>query len=221
MQLPKVIIKEDIDLDVNTTLEFFESNPKIIQKTFPHFVNIEKIKAGYKDVYITNRKKYNNATGRLHTLIPTIEKIAGIISDILKIEWQKNTSVIIIPSVCPIAARFIENNTFLAPFFYYDKMFLHIAAHEMTHFLYFQYLKQSETNIIDTEFPSKDWLISEIVAPIVVNNKKIQDIIHSKDSLFVPDDFIVNEDKKIETERLFQQHGINFYDRAKKTWESR
>lgn len=189
----------------------------MIQGTFSHFTSVEKIDAGYKNVYVDDRKNFDSAIGRLKELIPQIEELSQIVSRILGVEWPKSSTVTIVPSVCPVAARFIETNTFLAPFFQNDNFFLHIAAHEMTHFLYFHRLRETHGDDIDTEYPSIDWLLSEIVTPIVVNDIKVQEIVDSKDVFFAPDDFTLDDKKKKEIEELFQKYGMEFYDKIKNT----
>jgi len=50
----------------------------------------------------------------------------------------------------------------MVTYFYEKDTIFKICAHEMSHFLYFKKLKQIyPEEQIDTEYPSKDWLLSE------------------------------------------------------------
>ena len=48
----------------------------------------------------------------------------------------------------------------------------------MSHFLYFKKLKEIfPYERIDTEYPGKDWLLSEIIATLIVNDPRLQQYI--------------------------------------------
>jgi hypothetical protein len=92
----------------------------------------------------------------------------------------------------------------------------------MTHFLYFKKLRDLSGEKIDTEYPSQDWLISEIVAPIIVNSDKVQSIVHCRDEpLHSPDPDIITPKKLKRVIALFNKYDdlLEFRDAALKELE--
>ena len=48
-------------------------------------------------------------------------------------------------------------------------------------------IKQLITDeIIETEYPSKDWLLSEIITPLIINSDELQKYLSQKDEFFAP-----------------------------------
>ncbi len=80
----------------------------------------------------------------------------------------------------PICPRNIEYGTFSVPFYIKCSVLKKIVAHELTHFLYFMKIMQIEQQHINTKNFDKnsfEWLMSEIIAPVVLNDEKIRGII--------------------------------------------
>lgn len=111
-------------------------------------------------------------------------KYMSALSEILEIEWPSNrrsiTALISINSICP---RILKTWTFSVWGFESDKRQMYeVVAHEVLHFLYFKKWKEvfphSKERTFDT--PYLEWHLSEILAPVILNNPKIQRIIKKK-----------------------------------------
>ncbi|MGC9218309.1 MAG: hypothetical protein ACP5G8_02755 [Athalassotoga sp.] len=80
----------------------------------------------------------------------------------------------------PICPRNIKYGTFSVPFYIKCSTLKKVVAHELTHFLYFMKISQIEHQNINTKNFDKssfEWLMSEIIAPIVLNDVRIHEII--------------------------------------------
>ena len=179
----RIQVITDRKSDAELIHEFYGINPNMITDYYPEIVKsgdidilLDKKYTAGSNLYVT--KKYlNDQLGKL-------AEIADVIAEILNYQWPDSTVITVQPAVCPIAPRFIEESHFLVPYFFSHDEIIRICAHEMTHFAYFAKL-QASVGKVDTESPSQDWLISEIVAPIVVNSDRLQSILHNKESFFL------------------------------------
>lgn len=201
MRLPKITIKYDKKLDEEMFLEFLETTPEWVNNVY------KKVKTKQDVLNIMNQEyDKNNAQSHLNNFKLDIEKVNEVMLEISKIfnyEWSGIGEITIIPAVCPVSPRFLEKNTFFVPCFP-KSIILPICAHELTHFLYFKKIIDKIGERINTEYPSVDWLISEIIAQHVVNNEKIQKIVNFKqESVSVPNDIQIDEKKCNKINKLF------------------
>jgi hypothetical protein len=74
----------------------------------------------------------------------------------------------------------------------------------MTHFLYFDILNRESEQPINTERPSNDWLLSEIVAPFINNLPEIQNLVHAPDEFFSPTGTQLKQETAVQIRALFQ-----------------
>lgn len=205
--IPKFVIKTNRELDQATIIEFMHCKNPVITQVFPHFTSEQAIKSGIKNIYEENHAQLDETVSWLERNTSTLYKLASIIADKLDYDWNDIPNITIIPALSPIAPRFIESSSFLVPFHADHNWILHTSAHEMVHFLYFKKLKDLSKDIINTEYPSADWLISEIVAPIIVNDDKIQKIVKCKDDpLYSPDPNIISDKTLRKIIILFKQN---------------
>jgi hypothetical protein len=219
MVLPQIIIKQDKGLDLEMLLEFFAMKNPLIQQTFPHFTSKKAIELEWTNTYDNNQAEIDETTSWLKDNISTLNKLAEIVANKLDCDWSGIETVTIIPALLPVAPRFIEENSMMLPFYNSHNWLLRTATHEMTHFLYFKKLADELKMKIDTEFPSEDWLISEIVAPMVVNSAEVQDIVHIADEFYTPDPNIITETKLRQIKTLYRKDGknlVNFHKKALK-----
>lgn len=89
----------------------------------------------------------------------------------------------------------------------------------MTHLLYFKKLKDNLPNIaIDTEYPSKDWLLSEIFVQYISNSKEIQHLTNFEDSLYIPEDTQITQEQLDKIKNLYSKNQdiLIFRDKALK-----
>lgn len=192
MSLPIYKIELDRYLDEELFLEFFKNKNHMIKDFFPQI----KTK---KDVLDAINYSYKSLIGDIKSTVnflkennKKLDKIANIISDKLTCKWDEISEITIIPCVCPVCPRWIYENKFMVAYFFNRDDILRICAHEMTHLLYFKKLNiLLPDEKIDTEYPSKDWLLSEIVAPLIINSPEIKKLVNgNRDTLFIPDGMI-------------------------------
>lgn len=215
--VPKFIIKPDRALDETTIIEFMHAKNPLITQVFPHFTNEQAVRSGIKNVYEDSRVRLDVAVRWLRNNTSILQKLADIIAFKLGYAWDGISTITIIPALSPIAPRFVENSSFLVPFHADHNWILRTSAHEMTHFLYFKKLQDMCSEKINAEYPSADWLISEVVAPIIVNSRQIQQVVHCKDDpLYAPEPDIISDEKLVRIATLFKQSDnlLAFRDKA-------
>lgn len=180
-----IVLNQQLDREI--TGEFYGIDSHIISNYYKDIRSEKDIEKIFNEKYQRGSNLYRTLEF-LRTKEKSIADISDRISKLLKYDWPKDTVITVSPAICPIAPRFVDNKSFLVPYFFDKDEIIRICAHEMTHFLYFDKLKDLVDDI-DTESPSTDWLISEIVAPCIVNQPELQDVLHNKDSVFVPDNY--------------------------------
>jgi hypothetical protein len=191
--------------DAQVFCEFLAAGNSTIVEVFPEVKSQAEVLALVNKTYQRNLGKLEATCQWLEQSQAALAHLAQIISQILKCAWEPNTVVTIIPVVCPVSPRFIETATFMVGYYYDHDWILHVCAHELTHFLYFQQLTKLSSEKIVTEYPSADWLLSELVAPVVVNQPAIQALVHSRDSFYAPDPSIITKAKQQAITKLFLQ----------------
>jgi len=129
---------------------------------------------------MNQRKKFQEEWDKIN------DKYMTILSDVLETEWQnekKNITALI--SINPICPRILKTWTF--SIFGLEKNIKKVyktIAHEVLHFLYFKKWKEVFPKSKESSFesPHVEWYLSEILAPVILNNLKIQKIIKIKAS---------------------------------------
>jgi hypothetical protein len=127
-------------------------------------------------------------------------------------------------SINPICPRFLNNWSF-SIFFNYKKISdaMEVIMHECCHFLYFEKWKKMypEMNNKKFESPYLEWHLSEIIAPIILNDKRIQKLLKKK-AVFYPE----HEKMKIKRKNvpefftnLYNKREKDFNDFLKKTYD--
>ncbi len=112
------------------------------------------------------------------------------LSEILEIDWPGNRKIIkAMISINPICPRFLNDWSF-SIFYNYKKKFhaMEVIMHECCHFLYFEKWKKLYPKIDFKKFesPHIEWHLSEIVAPIILNDSRIQELLKQK-AVFYPE----------------------------------
>lgn len=162
-------------------------HPKI-KKTFSFKTEVEQIK--FLRDYIVNFKKDNQSLIKKNkikyqTEWQKIEKEVFItLSEIIQINWPKNKKIIkAMASINPICPRFLNDWSF-SIFYNYKKMshVMEVIMHESCHFLYFEKWKKLYPKVSNKKFesPHIEWHLSEIIAPIILNDQKIKKILKQK-----------------------------------------
>jgi len=196
--LPKI---QFLELPIEMEKEFFynflfkSDLSKYIFKRHPRIENVYKIKSLEKrmkfiEKYIEDYRDINFKTIK-HNILnyelawKKIEKeYFTTLAQIIDIKWPRNRKIIkaylSINSICP---RFLKDWTFTTYYNYPNtKDVLEVIMHECCHFLYFEKWKKIFPKMSQKRFESPyiEWHLSEIIAPIILNDKRIQRILKKK-----------------------------------------
>ena len=112
-----------------------------------------------------------------------------ILSEIIQIDWPKNRKMIkAMISVNPICPRFLNDWSF-SIFYNYKKIShaIEVIMHESCHFLYFEKWKKLYPKMDSKKFesPYLEWHLSEILAPIILNDHRIQKLLKRKADFYI------------------------------------
>ncbi len=110
------------------------------------------------------------------------DRYMNSLSKVLETDWPKERRIIYaMISINPICPRFLKNWTF--SIFYLKRLTFmkETVAHEVLHFLYFKKWKEVFPDSKEKTFdaPHLEWHLSEILAPVILSDKRIQTIIKS------------------------------------------
>lgn len=204
MYIPRFKIELNQALDQDEFIEFFLSGDLKIKNEFPQIKSVDDVKAAIRYVYSHQDEHIGRGLKLLNDNVDTLAKLAEVVSIKLDYSWDGISEFTINPCSFPICPRFIETSSFMVTYFFDKNSIIGVCAHEMTHFLYFKKLKDSlPDEVIDTECPSKDWLLSEIFVQFITNSKEIQKITNFKDSLYITDNIKVTADQLGRIEKLY------------------
>lgn len=210
MSLPKVkFVEIPIKLEIDWIYGFLFDNEwgwgnRIIKK-HPDLKPIYKLSTERERVFFLrkylfdfkrfNRRKLLNKKKRFEKSWRRIEKYYLIeLEKILNINWLSNKKEIkAMISLNPICPRFLDKWSFSLYFDYKIKDAMETIMHETCHFLYFKKWKELFPNAERKTFdyPHVEWHLSEILAPIILNDNRIQKYLKQKAIFY-------NEHKKIE-----------------------
>jgi len=154
---------------------------------------------------------------------PLNDKIMRSFEEINEIKWtKKHEGFIARITLNPVCPRYLENNTFDVFYKSNDTEILDTFLHEISHFIFFEKIKEVYPKIDpkEFEFPHLVWKMSEMIPGIILQDKKIQNIFENK-KLSVYDNIkkIKIEDKFIlDILQNFYENRINFEDFIKKSY---
>ncbi len=122
---------------------------------------------------INSIRKYQKYWNRVNN------KFIKTISEVLETSPPKIKIIKAYVSINPINPRDISNSTYSINYKFNKRRVLKTSAHEITHFFYFKKLKETYPGLNTETFnrPYKNWIISEILAPIILNDPRIAKII--------------------------------------------
>lgn len=152
---------EQIKFLRNYTVQFKKDNQKLIEK---------------------NKIKYQREWQKIE------KDFFIILSEIMQIDWPKNKKIIkSMISVNPICPRFLNDWSF-SIFYNYKKMShaMEVIMHESCHFLYFEKWKKLYPKVNNKKFesPHIEWHLSELIAPIILNDQRIKKILKQKANFY-------------------------------------
>lgn len=214
-KLPKIIIETDKELDKNMIHYFAKENVSIIFEMLPGLENAKKLKPAINKIvnktYLDQEEKINNTVAFLESSKPLLAKVQKRLSEIVETDWNGINSVCIIPCLCPIFPRFLDHYAFMVSYCLADSHILRVCTHEMTHFIYFKKLKELRPELTrkEMEAPHDTWKISELLAPIIVNDEEIQNLIHQPEGHY-------NHWQKVQVDgKSMREHLIKIFNQRK------
>ena len=107
-----------------------------------------------------------------------------ILSEIIEIDWPKNRKIIkAMASINPICPRFLNDWSFSIFYNYKNINYaMEVIMHEICHFFYFEKWKQLYPKMDYKKFesPHIEWHLSELAAPIILNDSRIQKLLRQR-----------------------------------------
>lgn len=110
-----------------------------------------------------------------------------ILPEILETSWPKNRKIIkAMLSMNPICPRFINDWSFSLFYKQNPGHMKETILHEVCHFLYFKKWKEvfPKTKRETFEFPYLEWHLSEILAPVILNDPRIQKLLRKEPAFY-------------------------------------
>lgn len=156
-----------------------------IEKVFSFEKEDEQVRFLKKYITLSRKENYEIIEKnkiRYETEWQKVEKdFFQVLSEIIQIDWPEDKKTIkAMISLNPICPRFLDEWSF-SIFFDYKKIShaIEVIMHESCHFLYFEKWKEMYPHISKEKFesPHLEWHLSEIIAPIVLNDKRIRTLL--------------------------------------------
>ncbi len=187
-QISHFLIPDEEDWDWREHIYSFHPKLKTQIKNEKNKIKIKQIIEDYVKSWFKKKKNINKIEKRKEEIKQEWEKIHNkFIYELLKIlnvnkkkDEKYITSFISINPICP---RNLEKVSFNVFFNYGIKETLVIIAHEITHFYYFDKWKETFPNSDKDTFegPHIIWHLSEILAPVILAQPKIQKLLNKLD----------------------------------------
>ncbi len=108
------------------------------------------------------------------------EEFFALLPRVLGTEWPKNKTITVYVSANPISPRFLDDWSFSMHYKNSSSAGVReFFAHEILHFLYFKKWKEvfPEAKRKTFDYPHIEWTLSEILAPIILNNSPIKKLL--------------------------------------------
>jgi hypothetical protein len=195
--IPKVaIIPEKVENYKEMLEIFFLSDTMFKERSLAHYPELKKILAKsdnpgedlilfFREFEKKNKNKILEASRSAKKYWdPLNNKIMKALEDIHETKWGANhkvfTARITLNPVCP---RYLEYNAFDIFYKFNKKEIIDTFLHEISHFIFFEKLKEVYPKINPKEFehPHLIWKMSEMMPGIILRDEKIQDIYPNKD----------------------------------------
>jgi hypothetical protein len=106
-----------------------------------------------------------------------------LLTKIMDTGWpKKKKDITAMLSINPICPRLLKDWSFFINYKYKVKDAVEVIMHETCHFLYFKKWKElfPETKLKQCESPYIEWHLSELIAPIILNDPRIQIFLRQK-----------------------------------------
>ncbi|HLD12428.1 MAG TPA: hypothetical protein VJB87_02420 [Candidatus Nanoarchaeia archaeon] len=137
-------------------------------------------------------EKYLEVKGELENNTTMFQKswdsinnqVMEALSKVIEVDWpEKDKNITARVSMNPICPRFIKYRVFDLYYKFTAEKMREVAVHEIQHFLFFEKWKAVFPETKEEEFdnPYLVWHLSEIAAPVILGDKRIQEVIPQKD----------------------------------------
>jgi len=178
-----VTTNEDLDIEIITE---FSVMPGFLNSAFPDFEGNISLDAFLRSKYKEENINLQNTVNLLKKNQDKILQLLPLLSDILETEWDGIDGIRAYVGLCPIQPRFLDDHSFILNYQMPENLLLHFAAHEIIHFIYFKkWLEVFPDDSPKTyEHPHENWIISEILDPIVMRDPRIMNIIPGSSGLY-------------------------------------
>jgi len=212
--IPKVVFKQmplEPEAEMISGLLDWDWSDKITGK-YPPFLEIKKIKSKKKkDEAMKNEiikirqelgQKMDEGLLKVKSDWQKVEaQTLKALSEIIQVDYPKKEITAYI-SINPICPRHLDDWWFSVPPDHDNPN--KVFAHEISHFLFFKKLKEEfpEIKRKNYESPHKEWILSEIIAVIILNDKRITDVLDTYNNGYYPKHRELKIDGKSVTETL-------------------
>jgi hypothetical protein len=187
--LPKIVFEQmPLELETEMFFGFLDKDWSFkITDKYPQFLEIkniklnkERIKAIESEIIKIRTELGDKMTDGLKFIEEEWNKIQSkvfkVLSEIIQEDWTKKEIVGYV-SINPICPRFLDHWSFSVPV---DRKHPNLViVHEISHFLYFKKLKKDFPEVTRDKYesPHKEWILSEIITPIILNDTRILNLI--------------------------------------------
>jgi len=142
------------------------------------------------------------------------------VSKVLEVKAPKNMVISAFVSVNPSCPRSWKSWTFSLYYYFPDKRVVGVSSHEITHMFYFKKLMDEFPRINKKKFdtPAREWKLSEVLAPIIMNDPRIVKVI-GKTPLHT---YVCSDEVLLKFDEVYKEHlnkktsFIAFYKKARK-----
>ena len=210
--LPNIVFKQmPLELESDMFFDFLQSDwSNRITDKYPQFLAIKEIKSKGKrfesikseicKIRSTSEEKMSIGLGKIKSdWQKNQEKILNTLSDIIQAEWlpKEITAYISLNPICP---RYLNSLSFsICP----DNKYINkTITHELSHFLYFKKFNEVFPEISQKQYesPHKEWILSELVAVIILDDSRIIKIIGNEGNNFYDSHKILKIDNVLATD---------------------
>lgn len=135
-----------------------------------------------------NRKRLLAQLRKDETVWKKVEdKYMNILPQIMEITWpEEKEKIRAMISIIPICPRFLDDWSFAIFGGWQSEGMIEVIMHEICHFLYFKKWKEVFPDADRKTFdnPYLEWHLSEILAPVILGDKRVQKILLKKPDFY-------------------------------------
>ncbi|PIZ00475.1 hypothetical protein COY62_02405 [bacterium (Candidatus Howlettbacteria) CG_4_10_14_0_8_um_filter_40_9] len=185
-KIPEINITTNKNLDTKTIAELAEMNDKFMEIHFKDYRKDQNLTNYIINKYLAEKNNLSSKIRELENKLNILEEACKIISEIMGDKWEKINKINVFIGFCPIIPRFLDTKSFILPYELNVNIKIHFSVHEIIHFLYFQkWAKIYKKDSIETfESPHQNWILSEIIAPVIMRDGRIFDLIKTESNLY-------------------------------------